>query len=259
MANRLHLVLLAASGLLTASPLCAAWEVVEDFDALTPGPASKAGRIVMKGDASVFDVVAEGDGKFLRSARSAGDWKLWWAAIPLPRPVDPASRAVTFYTRFRWRGAGNAPLDISFGLTRGPVTGTADFQLYRVQVAPERGADGLGLRVRNGDALTNAVLGLAPDVWFQCWLVIDNQAGTFRLYLAPGASGAGPENLLGDAYAFRTGEPMQGPLTHFAVMRSTKQGTTAFDLDNIWIDYAGVNLASPPAAGAAKPPAPGAR
>ncbi len=254
MPNRFCLVLLVVTGLLTATRLVAGWERVEDFDALPPGPASKAGKLVVNGDASVFEIVAEGEGRFLRSARSVVDWRYWWAALALPRPVDSASRAVTVYARFRWRGAGHDALDFSFGLTRGPVTDTADFRLYRVQVAPLLGADGLDLRLRNGDALSDAVRGLAPDVWFQCWLVIDNRSGTFRFYLAPGSGGAGPEHLLGGTYAFRTGDPTEGPLTHFAVMRPTKHGTVAFDLDSIWIDYQGVNLASPRSAPAAAAP-----
>jgi len=222
----------------------AAWERVQDFEELAPGPVSKAPGWITRSEASVFDIVSDPSGRHLRSGRSSGDWRYWWAALPLPSPL-PTSGTATLFLRFRWRPDAANELDFSIGLTRAAPAEHADYGLYGVQLAGTRTPDGLMLRVRDGADLTEVLLGLPPETWVQCWLVVDVGARTFRVFLAPGTGDAAEAHQLGQVFRFREGWPEGAAITHFAAMRSTKQGEATFEVDDLWVDRTGINLRSP--------------
>ena len=113
--------------------------------------------------------------------------------------------------------------DMSFGLT----TLDAPYQFgdtFNAQCALINGT----FRARNGGATSGSLATITPNTWYYMWVVVNNTANTYDIYLKTTAEAATTADRIAQNYAFRTNTP-DGDIDRFFVMSQLATVNLLFD------------------------------
>jgi len=240
--NRKLLPLLTA-GAFAAATSHAALVLVEDFDGGTVGNAlgtadngntwqtgASAGNATYQNDpAGGSNVVGAFDGT---------------DGLPLEKYLDIADIAnntngTLFYRFYAPTGAGTDAFNHAFGLS--DVATPNSFGSF--ETTQQVAGTTPDLTARNGGGYDD-VGDVTKDTWYNLWMVVDNTADTYDMYVNTGTGGALAGDLVANDAAFRNGTSSALTTIFF---RTGATITTGLDVyyDDIYIDTTGVNLANP--------------
>ncbi len=106
--------------------------------------------------------------------------------------------------------------------------------------------DTLNLRVRDR-SMWAEVSPFAVDTWYKTWVVINNSANAYEVFVQGGALAAVTQVAAGakNVFNFRNGEAANELVNVF--FRTNPPHTAAFLIDDIYLDTAGRNLTDPTA------------
>ncbi len=122
--------------------------------------------------------------------------------LPNEARIDNTETATLFFRV----NAKTADPDHNFGLSDGADTGGADFNDYEAQFRLVEGSFGqIAVTARDGGGFTSTLASISPDAWHNVWMVVDQAADTYDLYLNTGETDATAGDLLADNLAFRNG------------------------------------------------------
>ncbi|MDA7930346.1 lamin tail domain-containing protein, partial [Akkermansiaceae bacterium] len=202
--------------------------LVENFEALNTGPLDGQGGWSTS-SASVAVAIDPSDAEN-QVMNQTGNGLRAWKAMEIPN----GSTGTVFY-RMRRDGGVN----ISIGTSDQAVPGTA-FSEFEAQMN-NQGDD--VLKVRDGGGFTD-VDQFADGTWYEVWMVVDNSADTYQVYLKGGALS---ERTLLDAgaqtdFGFRNGSAASAMETFFARTGNGQSGTWL--IDDIYLAE-GENLGNP--------------
>jgi hypothetical protein len=109
----------------------------------------------------------------------------------------------TFFTEFYIQMTGAKNVNTSIGLTT-LDTPSAFGNTFNAQCAIVDTSLTINFGVRNAGATTNVKV-LTSNTWYYLWLVVDNAANKYDVYLKNTASDATAADLVANDFAFRTG------------------------------------------------------
>ncbi len=159
----------------------------------------------------------------------------------IDNPIDNTETGIGFF-RLRVSAGNIRPhMGLVADTTDNPVNGTNNLDPMTVPAGFRLVANGAGFDVVTADGATVLKAGLATAQWYNVWIVADNAADTFDLYLgeAPGPAGPatlpGPGDLVerGIPFNVATTDPLNGMI--FANPRGTGQAAR-IHVDEIWWD-----------------------
>jgi len=180
---------------------------------------------------SVMSVIGHSSGGLARAIGFGG----------IDNPIDEGDTGIGFF-RFRVDGGNvrphmglvtdNSGNPVNATNTQDPATVPAGFKLV---------GSGAGMDLVTTDGTTVLKAGLATAQWYNCWIVADNGADTFDLYLSIAAGPAGPATLPaptdlvagGIPFSVAVTEPLAGMI--FANPTGTGQAARIY-VDEIWWD-----------------------
>jgi hypothetical protein len=180
---------------------------------------------------NVMSVIGHSSGGLARAIGCGG----------ISNPIDEGETGIGFF-RFRVDGGNVRPHiglvtdnngdPVNSTNTQDPTTVPAGFRLV---------GSGAGMDMVTLDGATVLKAGLATAQWYNCWIVADNGADTFDLYLSTAAAPAGPPTLptstdliaSGIPFAVATTEPLAGVI--LANPTGTGQAARLY-VDEIWWD-----------------------
>lgn len=231
------------------SPLLAAFVVFDDFNSYTAGSLNSQGGWVSPAGWTVTTSPLGGVGNVISGASSTGSTS---AYRPLALGINDASTAATIFFRLYRTGAVN----ISAGLS--DEAAPALFGGYETQVnAQHNTAQTDTFKVRDGGAFDDLGAGtFALDTWYNVWMVINNFANTYEVWLDQGVYGtpgsalthvADPNGGAGDfTFGFRNGAAAN-PLTTviFAIGGATPVLNGSLVVDDVYVDTDAQNLNNP--------------
>ena len=142
----------------------------------------------------------------------------------------------TIFFRFRMPVASGVNTSVGGGLTSNPST-FGDFR-------PQYRIDGT-LDPRDGGSFLTGP-SLEADVWYDAWLVVDNNLNQSEFYIQGGDFTSQTQVDVGGQtdFAFRSTQGTDGDIQAFYIVKSdTSIGD--FFLDDLYLDTLGVNLANP--------------
>ena len=128
------------------------------------------------------------------------------------------------------------------------VAAPKEFADYEVQVNMQV-VDTLNLRVRDRNAFVE-VTPFAADTWYKTWVVINNSADTYEVFVQGGALETVTQMTAGGktVFAFRNGQAANDLVNVF--FRTNPPHTADFLIDDIYLDTAARNLSDPTAGSA---------
>jgi hypothetical protein len=240
--SRMRLVYLLA---LLPSPVFGAFTLVENFDSLAPGALNGQNGWTAGTLWSVAAAPTGGSGNaaagLFSTTTTAGAYKF------LGAPIPNASASATLFFRIRRDGAVNT----SSGLSDDPAG--ALFGAFEAQLNSQSQDN---FNARDAGVFDSLGAGsFANMTWYNVWMVVNNSADTYQLWIDPGSFGspgsalshvADPNGVAGDFdFSFRNGaaaNPLNGVL--FAIGSDANSNGT-FYVDDIYVDTAGQNLVNP--------------
>jgi hypothetical protein len=158
----------------------------------------------------------------------------------------------TLFAKFYIAGTAH---DTSFGLTSNATPNA--FGNFNVQCALINGT----FRARNGGALGTATRAITANTWYYVWMVVNNTANTYSVYLKSVLAPATSADLFAADYAFRTVSGTLNPdgnlirflaFGNFGSSGGVSYSTTPIYFDDITV-FDGVNLGLPPTGAAFNP------
>jgi hypothetical protein len=239
--------LLALTALLTV-PVSAAVIIIEDFEAgaIDDNIGTLSGWTENTDPNLTMDIKADPADALNKVLRvrlgsgtidnaDAGAWK------SLGGGIATSSTAATLFFQMRFEDGLTA--DRAFaGLSAASAAQLAvstDFNQAAAYAGGITGTGGFGSRDGGTTLSTGSP---AADVWYNFWLVVDNKAETYDVYVNSGAVAATAGDLLWDDNAFRTGaEGIPGSLDKLIVLATGNSTGDAY-LDNFVLDDAAANL-----------------
>lgn len=254
-ARRMLLVAFAAATMCVAPAAPAAFVAIDNFDSYTQGSSLNGQGGWGTGTQANFGALVVADpanaaNNVLQTSNSGGTGRVFNDFQASHGLSVPTGASATLFTRFRSTAAG---VDIAFGssdldqaaLLADAASGARfnNFEAYGRIVT-----NGTQFQVRNGGGFTEGANSytIAPDTWYNLWLVLDNTAFTYKAYVQ-GPSDAGPVQYLGGTatgdFAFRTTATPHGNLISYLLDSNATSGNTYFD--DIYLDTAGANLSNP--------------
>jgi len=218
-------VFAAAALLSVAGPVSAALEPLTLFSGMSTGAElhGTGGWSVLPAGTNLLVVPdpASAQGKVLEIT-SSGSYRT------ARRSASVAVNATaTVYFRLRLPAAANA--DVSFGLTE--------------LVSPATETPATTLRVNNAtlqahDGTFKDLVTIQPEVWYECWMVVDNPADRYELFLR-GPGDEAPVQLAdgngNTRFAFRSGTGSQ-ELRTFQIRANNAHAGKTLHLGDIWLD-----------------------
>lgn len=225
--------------LLGPATVQAAFVEVDDFEGLTLGAlngqngwtTSNAGFVVAADPVNGLNSV-------MRITSGTPSDQTAYKAIP---GIVNSSTAATLFFRAR-KDAG--VVNMSWGASD-VATPTVNFGDYETQFNIQDTSSNT-LQVRNGSNF-GPVDAFADNVWYDLWMVIDNNANTYEAYIQGGAFGSVTQlDLVGPVteFGFRNGGA--NDLIR-ALIRNGANHNANFYIDDVYLDLAGQNLANPSA------------
>jgi len=238
--------------LLMGATVQAELKLVVNFEGLSGSPDGQACNGVLGG---VLDTQSEGTGNidigaingsnaiFVNglssgaNARAAG-------FNGITNPIDDSETGIAFF-RFMIRSSAGRPVRSHLGLiadaTDNPITDTNAQNPMTVPAGFRLVDNGTGFNLVTTDGATVLKAGLARAQWYNVWIVADNSADTFDLYVSKAAGPGGPatlpeaQDLVQDAIPFgvATARPLTGMI--FACPAGTGQAERVH-VDDIWWD-----------------------
>lgn len=204
------------------------FELIESFDSLNTGPLDgQGGWSTSSSEVTVAIDPANVENQVMSQT---GNGVRAWKAV-----VIPNGETGTVFYRMRRDGVVN----VSVGTSDKPAPGTA-FSEFETQLNNQN--DDV-LKVRDGGVFDDVDV-FADGVWYDVWMVIDNEADTYEVYMKGGALS---ERTLLDAgaqtvFGFRNGSAGNAIATFFA---RTGNGTTGtWLIDDVYLAE-GENLGNP--------------
>jgi hypothetical protein len=154
--------------------------------------------------------------------------------------IPNANTVSTLFFRMR-RTPGE--VNMNWGAT--DVAGPKEFADYEAQVNMQV-VDTLNLRVRDRNAFVE-VTPFAADTWYKTWVVINNSADTYEVFVQGGALGTATQMAAGGktVFTFRNGQAANDLVNVF--FRTNPPHTADFLIDDIYVDTAARNLGDPTA------------
>ncbi|KAF0095889.1 MAG: glucosyl hydrolase family protein [Puniceicoccaceae bacterium 5H] len=210
-----------------------AWQSVDSFDDLDAWQIS-----VVRSDGAIAtstDPFDSGDGSTLHATsgtRAEG-------RVRAERPI-PAIAAGTTATVYQRIAVDDPILDLTFGVAASsPISSAASYAaMLRFQM------DSNHLEALDGSTVVEASDDfLQLETWYEVWLVIDQTAGTYSVYLKGGSNY--PQQTL-VAQDLDLGQDAGNALTAFGLILDPSSGSRGgLCLDDLQIDLGGVNLTTP--------------
>ena len=232
-----------------------AWTLVDDFDLYSAGALTGNGGWTADALWTVTGAPNGGDGNVASGLTSAANARAYKALSP---SIPDTSTSATLFMRMYRSGLVN----MSLGLSDDAVP--ALFGGYEAQInAQHNTAPTDSLKVRDAGAFDDLGAGtFADQTWYNVWMVINNSANTYQLWVDQGNFGSptlalthvlDPNGGAGDFdFGFRNGAATNALGTLVMGMGgATVSGTLM--VDDVYVDTAGANLTSPvpePATGA---------
>lgn len=230
---------------LSPSVTHAAIIVVDNFQNATVGQALGAvpGWTQNTHSNLTMDIVAdpaEAANKVLR-VRTAGTIdNLAGAWISTGSGISSSSTAATLF--FQMRFAADSGNNRAFaGLSAATPAQLAVSNSFGQSAAYAGGITGSGTFGAGSGGSTLNTGNPAANTWYNVWLVVNNNAQTYDVYVNSGAQAAVGGDRLWDNITFRTAEGLPGTLDKIMVF-ATSNSTGDVYLDNFTLDDAAANL-----------------
>ena len=238
--------------LLASATVQAELKLVVNFEGLSGSPDGKACNGVLGG---VLDTQTEGTGNIdigaidgstamLVNGLSSGADPRAAGFSGIANPIDDSEAGIGLF-RFMIRSSAGRPVRSHIGLiadaTDNPITSTNAQNPMTVPAGFRLVDNGTGFNIVTTDGATVLKAGLVKARWYNVWIVADNAADTFDLFLstATGPGGAAtlpnPEDLVksGIPFGVATNAPLTGMI--FANPSGTGQAERIY-VDDIWWD-----------------------
>ncbi len=239
--------------LLASTAVQAEFELVENFESMEPGkPDDKACTGVLGGtwDTQGEDTgnvnIEDRDGSRVLQFRGHSSGSTRGVGFNgITNTIDDSETGKVFL-RFMLRSRASESPRTYIGLisdvSNNPINSTSAGTPTDIPVGfglLDNGSGGFDLVKTDGTTVLK--VGLARDQWYNVWIVVDNEADTFDLYLSEAAGPAGeatlpkPADLVQSAIPFgvATAGPLNGMI--FACPAGTGQSTRTY-VDEIWWD-----------------------
>ena len=161
----------------------------------------------------------------------AHGWNVGFRGANRTVPTIADGDSATYY--FQIRTEDPTP-DVSYGLSDDATGALGSFGNFEAQVALTTDPNGVPrLGARNGGSFElDLVTGLSADTWYDIWIVADNAADTYDVYLGT----SGDPDVLGTKVAsnfgFRNGAASNDLVTFMTL--SNNHGDNQANLDNIY-------------------------
>ncbi len=154
--------------------------------------------------------------------------------------IPNTNSAATLFFRARRAGESNMNWGVS------DVAAPAEFVDYEAQINMQT-AEAQNLRVRNLDAFVEGNAPFAANTWYKTWMVINNSANTYEIFVQGGALRTPTPVAAGGrtVFDFRNGAAANELASVF--LRSNTPHTDDFSIDDIYLDTGGRNLNDPTA------------
>lgn len=212
----------------------AAFTEVETFETLAQGDLNGQGEWVAT--TTDIDVVSEPEKPWNQVMHHVGSGD---AGRPWGLLIDEGATGTYFY-RVRRISASN---DISVGATQvDPTTGTVG-GFGNFQAQPN--IVGSNYRGRDAGSNENIVAPMLEGAWYKVWMVMDNAADTYRIFIQSDddpAFATQTEYFAGDGiWNFRTPTSEAIDSAQF----TSNSGSTSIYIDDLFVDETGENLADP--------------
>ena len=238
--------------LLASTAVQAEFGLVENFDSMVTGsPNGRACTGVMggtwdtQGETTTNVNVEDRNGSRLLQFRGHSSGDLRGVGFNgITNTIDNSETGKVFF-RFMLRSANETPhtyIGLISDASDNPITSTSANNPTGIPAGfglLDNGSGGFNLVKTDGTTVLKA--GLARDQWYNVWIVANNEADTFDLYLseAPGPAGVptlpSPENLVasGIPFGIATADPLNGMI--FTCPTGTGQSTRTY-IDEIYWD-----------------------
>jgi hypothetical protein len=190
------------------STLTAQAVLVDNFESYTPG-ATVSPWVVTQGAPTIGQET--GGNRYLES---------YGSYLPLgSNSIPDTDTATTAFFRM-YKIAGSSP-DCSIGLSHlaAPTGDWTNFEAYVVLL-------GSSLQARNNTANTTIMTTISDATWYNVWLVLNNSANTYDVYVTTGSAGATASDKKASNYGFRN---KLGALVTFKVYGRSANGPTRID------------------------------
>lgn len=233
--------------LIGAQSAQAGYVLIDDFESYTLGNFNDGGTDARAPDGpwTARDGAGALTGTGLVRVESDGStqhldfgWNAGWRGAYRDVPDIAEGGAGTYYFQVRTRD--DTP-DASYGLTDEAVATGAGFSDFEAQVGLVDDGDGgngmFNLIARNAGSFDTLVTGLSADTWYDVWIVANNAADTYSVFLGTTGSPNVLGTLVGSNLAFRNGTT--DPLTAFMTLANGHDDAKA-DLDDIYYNPAAV-------------------
>lgn len=220
----------------SCAPAGASFMVVEDFEGLFPGPID--GQSSWVAEDSTSAVVTDPDRFDNQVLQVVTESTHLYREISLP---DGVTRMLFFRIRYFEQ------VNLSFGLSE--LTQPYRNDHFDVELSLDNAP--ASLRVNDG-GIYRALASLQPDLWYNCWVLVDNTTDVFRLWLHPrGSDDANPADLLTvegqTEFSFRY-ESAEDLRTFFIKTGGGNGLHGSFLLDDLYLEDTGAeNLGNPTA------------
>jgi hypothetical protein len=182
--------------------------LVDDFESYTPG-ATSSPWVITQGTPVIGQET--GGNQYLES---------YGSYLPLGSNSIPAADTSTTAFFRLYKTAGSSP-DCSVGLSHLAVP-AGDWTNFEAYVSVVEGA----LLARNNTVNTIVVAAMTEATWYNIWLVLNNSANTYDVYVTTGSAGAAISDRKAAGFGFRND---LGELVTFKVYGRSANGP-------IWID-----------------------
>ncbi len=225
-----------------ASTQASAAVSIENFETGTIGNSvDTLGWTVVTSGTLTFTVQADPadpGNKVLRSQGKPGSTG-FITYVDLPVTIPDSSSAATMF--FRMRLDGNSDADRSFAGFTGDASVPTSFDSAAAYAGARTGGGQFGYR-DGGSSVNPGSPTINDDEWVNMWIVIDNAADTYDVYVSTGTDGALAGTQLASNAAFRSGAD-QGVQDKLIVLGTGAQGDSgAVYFDDFLLDATGENL-----------------
>lgn len=239
-----------AAALLFGAAARAELKLVANFDGLTGQPDTQVCNGVLGG---TLDTESDGTGNASLAnqngsmtlaviGHSTGTMARAVGFNGVTNPIDDAETGIAFF-RFMMTTGGNVRTHMGLisDATTNPVNGTRAGDPRTVAAGFKLVDNGNGFNVVTTDGVTVLKTDLSRSQWYNVWIVADNAADTFDLYISAAAGPAGAPTRPAASDLVKSGIPFgvatTGPLNGmiFANPTGTGQATRIY-VDEIWWD-----------------------
>ncbi len=253
--------------LLTGTTVQAELQLVCDFEGLTGHPDGQACNGVLGGfldtesdgtgnaalgnidGSNAMNVIGHSSGNLARAVGFGG----------IDNPIDNSETGIGFF-RFMLRDSGLVPrshMGLIADATENPINAENTGDPTVIPAGFRLVANGTGFDMVTTDDTATLKIGLERGQWYNVWIVADNTADTFDLFVSEAAGPAGEATLPNSSdlvksdipFGAATDEPLTGMI--FANPTGTGQAERIY-VDDIWWD-GDRGLASPTKAGDPNP------